>query len=514
MDNDNYLLRMVNIDKSFPGVQALKSVNLNVGYGEVHALVGENGAGKSTLMKCLIGIYSPTGGEIYFDGKKIENYTTAQALQMGISMIHQELSPILYRPIMENLWLGREPVNKFGFVDHNQMYKQSLDVLKEIELDEDPRTLMANLTVAKMQMVEIAKAISYNAKLIIMDEPSSALTEHEEEQLFKIIRKLKESGTSVIYISHRLSEIISIADKVTVMRDGRDVGTENIENISLDQIITMMIGRTMDEMYPKLKVNIGEPILQVKNLSHRKFFKNVSFEVRRGEIFGIAGLIGAGRTEVIETIFGIRPKSEGEILINGKPVEINSPRDAIANRMGFLTEDRRATGIFSVLGVDVNMAIPNYDRFVTKFGFVNEKAVSESCMKFVNEIQIKTPSLTQKIQNLSGGNQQKVLMARWLMTEPDILFLDEPTRGIDVGAKAEIYKLITMLAAEGKCIVMVSSELPEILGMSDRIMVMHEGRVTAILDNGPDITQEVIMRYATGTENDFKEEYRGIYAKE
>jgi methyl-galactoside transport system ATP-binding protein/inositol transport system ATP-binding protein len=505
---------MVNIDKSFPGVQALKSVNLNVGYGEVHALVGENGAGKSTLMKCLIGIYSPNGGEIYFDGKKIENYTTAQALQMGISMIHQELSPILYRPIMENLWLGREPVNKFGFVDHNQMYKQSLDVLKEIELDEDPRTLMANLTVAKMQMVEIAKAISYNAKLIIMDEPSSALTEHEEEQLFKIIRKLKESGTSVIYISHRLSEIISIADKVTVMRDGRDVGTENIENISLDQIITMMIGRTMDEMYPKLKVNIGEPILQVKNLSHRKFFKNVSFEVRRGEIFGIAGLIGAGRTEVIETIFGIRPKSEGEILINGKPVEINSPRDAIANRMGFLTEDRRATGIFSVLGVDVNMAIPNYDRFVTKFGFVNEKAVSESCMKFVNEIQIKTPSLTQKIQNLSGGNQQKVLMARWLMTEPDILFLDEPTRGIDVGAKAEIYKLITMLAAEGKCIVMVSSELPEILGMSDRIMVMHEGRVTAILDNGPDITQEVIMRYATGTENDFKEEYRGIYAKE
>ncbi|HOW07500.1 MAG TPA: sugar ABC transporter ATP-binding protein [Flexilinea sp.] len=514
MDNDNYLLRMVNIDKSFPGVQALKGVNLNVGYGEVHALVGENGAGKSTLMKCLIGIYSPNGGEIYFDGKKIENYTTAQALQMGISMIHQELSPILYRPIMENLWLGREPINKFGFVDHKQMYKQSLDVLKEIELDEDPRTLMANLTVAKMQMVEIAKAISYNAKLIIMDEPSSALTEHEEEQLFKIIRKLKESGTSVIYISHRLSEIISIADKVTVMRDGRDVGTENIENISLDQIITMMIGRTMDEMYPKLKVNIGEPILQVKNLSHRKYFKNVSFEVRRGEIFGIAGLIGAGRTEVIETIFGIRPKSEGEILINGKLVEINSPRDAIANRMGFLTEDRRATGIFSVLGVDVNMAIPNYDRFVTKFGFVNERAVSESCMKFVNEIQIKTPSLTQKIQNLSGGNQQKVLMARWLMTEPDILFLDEPTRGIDVGAKAEIYKLITMLAAEGKCIVMVSSELPEILGMSDRIMVMHEGRVTAILDNGPDITQEVIMRYATGTENDFKEEYRGIYAKE
>lgn len=505
MQNNDYLLRMVNIDKSFPGVQALRAVNLNVGPGEVHALVGENGAGKSTLMKCLIGLYPPNGGEIFFDGKKIENYNTAQALNMGISMIHQELSPILYRPIMENLWLGREPVNRLGLVDYKKMYQKSLDFLKEIDLHEDPRTLMVNLTVAKMQMVEIAKAISYNAKLIIMDEPSSALTEKEEAQLFKIIRKLKSAGTSIIYISHRLSEIISIADKVTVMRDGKDVGTENIDDVTLDQIITMMIGRTMNEMYPKIKTDIGETILEVKNLSHKKYFQNVSFEVHKGEIFGISGLIGAGRTEVIETIFGIRPKLSGEIRVNGKIVENNTPNDSINHRMGFLTEDRRGNGIFAVLGIDLNMAIPNYDKFLTKLGFVNEKAVTDSCEDYVDKILIKTPSLEQKIQNLSGGNQQKVLLARWLMTEPDILFLDEPTRGIDVGAKAEIYKLMTMLAAEGKCIVMVSSELPEVLGMSDRIMVMHEGKVTGILNNGPEVTQEVVMRYATGTEDDFRE---------
>ncbi|MHC1771070.1 MAG: sugar ABC transporter ATP-binding protein [Flexilinea sp.] len=503
MEKEQYLLKMVNIEKNFPGVKALKGVNLNVGYGEVHALVGENGAGKSTLMKCLIGIYPPTAGEIYFNGEKIEHYSTAQALNMGISMIHQELSPVLYRPIMENLWLGREPVNRFGLVDHQEMYEKSVKVLKEIELDEDPRTLMVNLTVAKMQMVEIAKAISYDAKLIIMDEPSSALTEHEERQLFRIIRKLKAKGTSIVYISHRLAEIFEIADKVTVFRDGGNVGTEAIDNLTMDQIITMMIGRTMDEMYPKVPCEIGETILQVKNLSHKKYFKDVSFEVHKGEIFGIAGLVGAGRTEVIETIFGRRPKISGEVLVNGKHVEINSPGDGIANKMGFLTEDRRATGIFAVLGVDSNIAIPNYDQYLTKLGFVDDKAVTEGCNDYVDKIQIKTPSLKQAIQHLSGGNQQKVLMARWLMTGPDILLLDEPTRGIDVGAKAEIYKLITMLAGEGKCIVMVSSELPEIMGMSDRIMVMHEGKVTGILTNTPDLTQDKVMRYATGTEDDF-----------
>jgi methyl-galactoside transport system ATP-binding protein/inositol transport system ATP-binding protein len=503
MEKEKDLLQMVNIEKNFPGVKALKGVNLNVGYGEVHALVGENGAGKSTLMKCLIGLYPVSSGDIYFAGKKIEHYSTAQALTMGISMIHQELSPVLYRPIMENLWLGREPLNRFGLVDHQEMYNKSLRVLQEIELDEDPRTLMVNLTVAKMQMVEIAKAISYDAKLIIMDEPSSALTEHEEQQLFKIIRKLKKQGTSIIYISHRLAEIFEIADKVTVFRDGKNVGTEAIDQLTMDQIITMMIGRTMDEMYPKIPCTIGETILEVKNLSHKKYFHNISFEVRKGEIFGIAGLVGAGRTEVIETIFGMRPKISGEIWINGKLAEINSPMDGIANKMGFLTEDRRATGFFAVLGVDSNIEIANYDQFHSKIGLVDDRAVTKGCNEFVEKIQIKTPSLKQAIQNLSGGNQQKVLMARWLMTGPDILFLDEPTRGIDVGAKAEIYKLITMLASEGKCIVMVSSELPEILGMSDRIMVMHEGKMTGLLENSSDLTQDTIMRYATGTQDDF-----------
>ena len=503
MEKEKDLLQMVNIEKNFPGVKALKGVNLNVGYGEVHALVGENGAGKSTLMKCLIGLYPVTSGEIFFDGKKIEHYSTAQALTMGISMIHQELSPVLHRPIMDNLWLGREPLNRFGLIDHQEMYNKSLKVLQEIELDEDPRTLMVNLTVAKMQMVEIAKAISYDAKLIIMDEPSSALTEHEEQQLFKIIRKLKTKGTSIIYISHRLAEIFEIADKVTVFRDGKNVGTEVIDQLTMDQIITMMIGRTMDEMYPKIPCPIGETILEVKDLTHKKYFHDISFKVRKGEIFGIAGLVGAGRTEVIETIFGMRPKISGEIRINGKLTEINSPMDGIANKMGFLTEDRRATGIFAVLGVDSNIAIPNYDQFLSKIGLVDDRAVTKGCNEFVEKIQIKTPSLSQAIQNLSGGNQQKVLMARWLMTGPDILFLDEPTRGIDVGAKAEIYKLITMLAGEGKCIVMVSSELPEILGMSDRIMVMHEGKMTGLLENSPDLTQDTIMRYATGTQDDF-----------
>lgn len=311
MDNQEPLLRMVDIEKSFPGVRALKKVNFTVNYGEVHALVGENGAGKSTLMKCLIGIYKPNGGEIYFENKKIENYTTAEALDFGISMIHQELSPVLYRPIMENLWLGREPLNKFGLVDHQKMYEKSLEVLKEIDLQEDPRTLMVNLSVAKMQMVEIAKAISYNAKLIIMDEPSSALTEHEEKKLFEIIHRLKNKGTSIIYISHRLQEIVSICDRVTVFRDGENVGTEEISKLTLDQIIAMMIGRPMTEMYPKVKAELGDVLLDVRHLSHRKFFRNISFQVRAGEVLGISGLVGAGRTQLIETIFGMRPKSEG-----------------------------------------------------------------------------------------------------------------------------------------------------------------------------------------------------------
>lgn len=497
--NDTPLLTMKGIVKRFPGVNALKNVSLEIARGEVHALLGENGAGKSTLMKCLLGIYQPDGGEIIFDGEHLEHTTTANALKKGISMIHQELSPVLHRPIMENIWLGREPVNRFGLVDHAKMAEMSREVLNRIDFDIDPAIHMSELTVAKMQMVEIAKAISYDAKLIIMDEPSSALTEHEQKQLFKIINRVRAEGTSIIYISHRLNEIMEIADRATVLRDGEYIGTRRIEDLTMDDMITMMIGRELSDLYPKVENEIGEPVLEVRGLSHEKYFKDVSFTLHSGEILGIAGLVGAGRTEVVETIFGIRPKIAGEIRIHGEKVEIHQPTDAIHHRMAFLTEDRRQNGIYGPLPIHVNVAISSYDEFLNRLGLIDQKEVDRGCDDFVGKMQIKTPSLNTKIENLSGGNQQKVLLARWLMTQPEILFLDEPTRGIDIGAKAEIYKLMTLLAKEGKSILMVSSEMPEVLGMSDRILVMHEGKVTGILDNTPDLTQDTILRYATGT---------------
>jgi len=494
---------MKNIVKSFPGVQALKGVELKVRPGEIHALMGENGAGKSTLMKCIAGIYKPNAGEIVYDGKVMAPYTTAEALKMGISMIHQELSPVLHRPIMENIWLGREPLTRVGLVDHKKMHEMTASVLKEIDLDEDPRTLMASLTVAKMQMIEIAKAVSFNSKLIIMDEPTSALTEKEIKQLFAIMRRLKAQGKSIIYISHKLDEIYEITDRVTVYRDGSYIGAEDTKSLKVDKLINMMVGRDVNEMFPKVDCPIGEVKLEVKNLSHKRFFRDVSFTVRRGEILGIAGLVGAGRTEVIETIFGVREKAGGEIFVDGEKVDIRMPRDAIERGMAWLTEDRRRSGIFPMLSVELNMAIANIPRFLNRLGLVKESYLNGVCKEYVQKIQVKTPSLAQKVENLSGGNQQKVLVARWLMTEPDILFLDEPTRGIDVGTKAEIHRLITTLAGEGKSIVMISSELPEVMGMSDRIMVMHQGKVTGILENSKDLTQEELMAYATNTADEY-----------
>jgi len=498
MAEENYILQMKNIVKTFPGVKALKGVDLNVRAGEIHALMGENGAGKSTLVKCLAGIQNPTSGEIIYDGKSRGNYNTAQALKMGISMIHQELSPVIHRSIMENIWLGREPLNRFGLVDHKKMYELSIDVLKEIELNEDPGTEMVTLTVAKMQMIEIAKAVSYDARLIIMDEPTSALTDREVNQLFKIMRKLKSQGKSIIYISHKLEEVFKITDRITVYRDGEYVGTEDTDKLSTEKMINMMVGRNVDEMFPKIACPIGEIKLEVKNLSHSKYFRDVSFDVRKGEILGFAGLVGAGRTEVVETIFGTRKKTGGSILIDGKEVTINNTRDAINDGMALLTEDRRSTGIFPMLPVQTNIIISNIKKYLNRFGFIKYKDIKADCDEYVQKIQIKTPSLMQKIENLSGGNQQKVLVARWLLTNPEILFLDEPTRGIDVGAKAEIHKIVTKLAADGKSIVMISSELPEIMGMSDRIVVMHEGHITGILDNNKELTQEILMAYATG----------------
>ncbi|MDR1429264.1 MAG: sugar ABC transporter ATP-binding protein [Spirochaetaceae bacterium] len=495
---------MRNIVKIFPGVQALRGVDLKVRPGEIHALMGENGAGKSTLMKCIAGIHRPTSGEIFFDGEIRGAYNPSEAFKMGISMIHQELTPVLHRPIMENIWLGREPLNRFGLVDHKKMYAMTREVLKIIELEEDPSALMASLTVAKMQMVEIAKAVSFDSKLIIMDEPTSALTDREVKQLFALMRKLKGQGKSIIFISHKLDEIYEIADRITVYRDGMYIGSENTQELKVDRLINMMVGRDVNELFPKVVCPIGDVRLEVKKLSNKKYFRDVSFTVRKGEIFGIAGLVGAGRTEVVETIFGMRPHSSGEVFIDGKKVEIKSPRDAIHHGMAWLTEDRRGSGIFPMLSVQLNIAIATIPRFLNRLGLIRDSQLNASCEEYVKKIQVKTPSLAQHAQNLSGGNQQKVLVARWLMTNPEILFLDEPTRGIDVGTKSEIHRLITKLAGEGKSIVMISSELPEVMGMSDRIMVMHQGKVTGIVDNTRELTQEELMAYATDTVAEYK----------
>ena len=504
MSKEDYLLRMKNIVKTFPGVEALKGVNFDVRYGEIHALVGENGAGKSTLMKCLIGIYPPTSGEIYFEGQLLQDYNTAIALTMGISMIHQELNPIPYRSIMENIWLGREPRNRLGLIDHKKMYQMTENLLSEIELDEDPMTFVAELTVAKMQMIEIAKAISYDAKLIIMDEPTSALTDREVAQLFKIMRKLKSENKSIIYISHKLDEVLEVSDRVSVLRDGTYIGSEDTGKMELDRMIKMMVGRNVEEMFPKITCEIGDVYLEVKNLTHDKYYSDVSFTIRCGEILGIAGLVGAGRTEIIESIFGIRGYKSGEILINGEKVNIKNPREAIKKKMAFLTEDRRMAGIFPMLDVEFNITLANIAKYINSLGLVDYFSLRKDCCHYIDALSIKTPSPKHKMENLSGGNQQKALVAKWLLTEADILFLDEPTRGIDVGAKSEIHRLISLLASQGKCIVMISSELPEIMGMSDRILVIHEGRVTGFLENTKELTQEKLMEYATGTANNMR----------
>jgi len=500
MAETEYILEATNIVKEFPGVHALKGVDLKVKKGEILGLVGENGAGKSTLMKCIIGIHPPSSGEIVFDSVQMKKHSTIDALNMGISMIQQELSPIEHRPIMENIWIGREPRNKVGLVDHQQMYKITKELLKSIGMDEDPKMLVKDLTVAKQQMVEIAKAISYQAKLIIMDEPTSAISGNEITELFSLMRKVKEEGRSIIYISHKLDEIYTITDRVVILRDGEFIASSDIDKIEVTKMIEMMVGREINDFFPKIKCDIGEVKMRVEGLSSGKKFQNISFDVRKGEILGVAGLIGAGRTELIETIFGIRKKTAGKVIIDGKEVDIKSPADAIENGMAFLTEDRRLNGIFPVLSVKINLVVANLNHLVNKSGFLSNKLIVKKCLEYIKAIQIKTPSQEQIVMNLSGGNQQKVLVGRWLMTNPEILFLDEPTRGIDVGTKAEIHKLISELAGQCKSIVMVSSELPEILGMSDRIIVLNEGRLTGVLENTKELTQEEVMKYATKRE--------------
>lgn len=500
MSQSEFLLEMNNIVKEFPGVKALDRVTLKIRPGSVHALMGENGAGKSTLMKCLFGIYKHDAGEIILNGESIQNDSSKDALDRGIAMIHQELHPVKYRNVMENMWLGRFPLKNYGIVklvDEKKMYNDTKELFKSLNLDIDPKVKVENLSVSIVQQMEIAKAVSYNAKIIIMDEPTSSLTEIEVEHLFKVIRDLKAKGVSIIYISHKMEEILQISDEVTIMRDGTLVGTWKAEELTTDLIIKKMVGRDLTNRFPVRENEPSEVILKVEGLTSpfKKCFKDISFELRKGEILGIGGLVGAQRTELVEAIFGLRSVESGKIFINGKQVKINSAIDAKKHKIALLTEERRVTGIFPLLSVLENTVIANINKYVNKYGLLDEDKRKEDTKKSIEMLKIKTPSAKSLIQNLSGGNQQKVLLAKWLLTDPDILILDEPTRGIDVGAKYEIYTIISQLAKEGKSIIMISSEMPELLGMSDRVMVMCEGHLSGIID-GKSATEEVVMQLA------------------
>ncbi|NNU50098.1 sugar ABC transporter ATP-binding protein [Rhizobium sp. WYCCWR 11279] len=493
--NAEYLLSAEGVRKEFPGVVALDDVQFRLKRASVHALMGENGAGKSTLMKILAGIYIPDKGDIRLKGIEIRLKSPLDALENGIAMIHQELNLMPFMTVAENIWIRREPKNRLGFIDHGRMHRMTEELFARLNIDIDPDIEVRHLSVANRQMVEIAKAVSYNSDVLIMDEPTSALTEREVEHLFRIIRDLRAQGIGIVYITHKMNELFEIADEFSVFRDGRYIGTHASTDVTRDDIIRMMVGREITQMFPKEEVPIGEVVLSVKDLCLNGVFKNVSFEVRAGEILGVAGLVGSGRSNVAETLFGVTPASSGSIELYGKPVTISSPTEAIRNRMAFLTEDRKDTGCLLILDILENMQIAVLqDRYV-KGGLVQQGAVEATCEDMAKKLRVKTPNLYERVENLSGGNQQKVLIGRWLLTNPRILILDEPTRGIDVGAKAEIHRLVVEMARDGVAVVMISSEMPEVLGMSDRIMVMHEGRVTGFL-NRDEATQIKVMELA------------------
>ena len=493
MENLKYVLEMENISKEFPGVKALDNVQLKLRPGTVHALMGENGAGKSTLMKCLFGIYEKDSGKILLDGVEVNFKSTKEALENGVSMVHQELNQVLQRNVLDNIWLGRYPMKKF-FVDEKKMYNDTINIFKDLDIKVDPRKKVADLPIAERQMIEIAKAVSYKSKVIVMDEPTSSLTEKEVEHLFKIIKKLKESGVGIVYISHKMEEIKMISDEITILRDGKWISTNDVSKISTEQIISMMVGRDLTERFPKKDNTTKEMILEVKNLTalNQPSIQDVSFELYKGEILGIAGLVGSKRTEIVETIFGMRPKEKGEIILNGKTVKNKNPEDAIKNGFALVTEERRSTGIFSMLDIAFNSVISNLDKYKNKFRLLKNKDMEKDTKWIVDSMRVKTPSYTTKIGSLSGGNQQKVIIGRWLLTEPEVLMLDEPTRGIDVLAKFEIYQLMIDLAKKDKGIIMISSEMPELLGVTDRILVMSNGRVAGIVKTS-ETNQEEIM---------------------
>ena len=497
-----YLLELKGVCKSFPGVKALDNVQLALRPGTVHALMGENGAGKSTLMKCLFGIYKMDAGEIYMNGQKIQVDNPDEAMKLGIAMVHQELQPVPARSVAENLYLGRFPVKKIGpiqMIDHKKMYEDTAYWLHEVKMDFDPKAMLGDLSIGQMQSVEIAKAVSHQAKVVIFDEPTSSLSDNEVEALFRIMNDLRDKGVAMVYISHKMDEIKRIADDITIMRDGTYVGTWPAAELTTDQIIAKMVGRELTNVYPERKNEPGEVILEVNDLCsiHENSFQHVSFNLRKGEILGFGGLVGAQRTELLEGVFGIRGIASGEIKINGKPVKIKKPSDAMKAGIGLITEDRRGNGIFGCLSIKDNVGVSVYNKYL-KAGFVlDHKRINGVVDDSIKKLRIKTPSMKEHIANLSGGNQQKVIVARWLANDPDILIMDEPTRGIDVGAKHEIYEIMNDLAAQGKAIIMISSEMAELLGMSDRVYVMCDGKLRGEITEKEEMTQAKVMSYAT-----------------
>ncbi|MCM1088217.1 MAG: sugar ABC transporter ATP-binding protein [Muribaculaceae bacterium] len=497
-----YKLELKGICKSFPGVKALDHAQLSLRPGTVHALMGENGAGKSTLMKCLFGIYKMDEGEIYLDGEKIEVGNPDEAMKHGIAMVHQELQPIPARSVGENLYLGRFPTKNFGpikIIDHKKMYADTEKWLKEVKMDFDPKAQLGTLSIGQMQSVEIAKAVSQQAKVVIFDEPTSSLSDNEVEALFRIMNDLRDKGVTMVYISHKMDEIKRIADDITVMRDGTYVGTWAADELTTDQIISKMVGRELTNVYPARENTPGEVVMEVKNFSsiHEKSFQDVSFTLRKGEILGFGGLVGAQRTELMEGIFGIRGVASGEIYMHGKKIKVKHPIDAMNAGIGLITEDRRGNGIFGCLSIKDNVGVSVYNKFL-RAGFVLEhKKINSVVDESIKKLSIKTPSMKEHISNLSGGNQQKVIVSRWLANDPDVLIMDEPTRGIDVGAKHEIYEIMNDLAKQGKAIIMISSEMAELLGMADRVCVMCNGKLTGEIDTPEEMTQAKVMSYAT-----------------
>ena len=494
------LLEVRGISKLFPGVKALKDVSFDVRKGEVHSLCGENGAGKSTLIKILTGVHARTEGEYYLEGKRVDFKNTKQSIDAGISCIYQELSMVPLLDVAKNLYLGNQPLTKIGALDNKKMYENTKEVLERINLNVSPKKLVADLSVAQQQMVEIGRALTRQSKVIIMDEPTSSLTDNEKDTLHDLIRKLRDEGVSVIYISHKLEDVLEISDRITVLRDGEKIITLDAATTDKSTLITHMIGRTLDNLYNKVPAEAGETAIRVEGLTRNGVFSDVSFYARKGEVVGFFGLVGAGRSEIMRAIFGVDRFQSGKIFVEGKPIKANNPVRAVKQGIALVPEDRKLEGLTLRLSVLFNMTLVKINQ-ISRFGVINKRAQTDAANEYVGKTRVKTPSLAQKVYNLSGGNQQKVVISKWLMMNPKILILDEPTRGIDVAAKAEIYGLISDLANAGVCVLVVSSEIPEILGICDRLYTVCEGKITADLSVGK-TTSEEILANALGVSTD------------